>query len=1524
MNNVRRLAALLMTLIMVCSSCASVSAANVLFPSALTEIDDEAFSNSGLFQGLVEVPDGVTHIGSNAFAGSDVYALSLPIGLETLGDHNAQEMAYVCFNDPVLPSPLPSEFNVRYVFANSNTSVSSWASQIGATFVDRLELLKHEGFYYQVNYETNECKLLCAVDNSAVPENVTIPEKLGIMYSVTELSPNAFFGCNHVTSITLAGSPEEQDGCFDGAPNAIINRNADPEISLKFAKKVDFEPAWFCELTVVLGNTSYDASASENISCAAEFLNSSGTVVLTQENAVSLTIPQTYSKTECTVNLDNQLWARAYQAGARQLRIALRPEEGVPVNADYNAVTIDLPASHPYPIVLLEYNDIVKPSSDYIIKATCLNPEAMTQYQPVELCDSQGNQISVAYIGTYHPNCEFKQFIQFVDQGAPSYLVRYPGADSSATTYTHTITPDVSAFTGIEGIVSTGGESPKTITMIAGETLTLKCTYLGVMPNITCFSWNSSIITAQMDGDTVTLTAVGSGDTKLTVSDESTGFIIPVTVTAGGVLTGFTIDGVPVDTTTGFTLDVRETIELECTYTGILPEITYTFITDGYATAELNGDVISITGVSNGSTSICISDGTNTVRIPFTVNSGTITGIYNSDGNDASSGVTVNVRETCTLEYTYTDPMPIVTCTSWNESIATAQVDGSSITINGLNRGNTYISIYDGTTSVLLPVTVESGTVTGLLNPDGTDASLGITMNTGDTHTMEFTYTGVMPNVTLSFSNEGVATAQVDGTTITITAIGTGSTSMYISDGGIYSHGTSIKVVSGQITEYPLNRDLDVYIGETATLMFGYSGDPVITCYSFNENVATAERDGSFILVKGVGNGSTAIHISDESGKLFSISVDVPVNPDTPVKLTGLNNGNPVYVGVGQCNTSVQIVLNNPTQGILPDGLTVTSSDESIAKVLHIAPYSAYVLGVTAGTAQLTASDGVDSFTVDVHVTDDGMTPLPVLWIDTSNDGATLGIDPATGKQLSDLSAFTVKLCTSTPAFQFMMPFEIGLNWEFLAEDGSVIDTTYTPFYNNVMGSDNSILLKSGLGISGLYKKGVSKVRATLAPIYHSYVVEHPQRTITFDVPKIEEISGPFFTFEAPSPVAIGTEAVLKFECLNPEKLPFAYPVSLQREDGTVIKLGELTVETPYVTATVAQGENASEQFTFLTLFWDQDKGWYEVPYDTVLIEFMDFSAFQVYDTAVAVGTSTKLNMDWVATPIYSIEDESIATIKDGRVTGVSLGETTVSVQYGNAVRTAKVRVYDPAALQPAALSLELDRSVWPWVAEGTEKPWTVKVKANKPANELDPTAKVNVSVTFKDAQDNALETAKGILVPVKALDSMLNLRFDSSNETVGYAIADQAMFNRMAAAGAVKAVVRIESVSGCFTIDPQNRSVEIPMDSLSNYPDEPMISIINNNPYELKVGDPVSFTIKAGNTTVDKDYNLELRCERYNGTPYLSFPTTFNPAKDREKTFTVTIPASHAGYCYFLFYNLSEPETDQYMDQFSISISPN
>ena len=63
-----------------------------------------------------------------------------------------------------------------------------------------------DGITYRVISETDKTCAVSSVDNTAIPANLVIPEKVGGEYSVTSISRSAFYDCDNLVTISIPGS----------------------------------------------------------------------------------------------------------------------------------------------------------------------------------------------------------------------------------------------------------------------------------------------------------------------------------------------------------------------------------------------------------------------------------------------------------------------------------------------------------------------------------------------------------------------------------------------------------------------------------------------------------------------------------------------------------------------------------------------------------------------------------------------------------------------------------------------------------------------------------------------------------------------------------------------------------------------------------------------------------------------------------------------------------------------------------------------------------------------------------------------------------------------------------------------------------------------------------------------------------------------------------------------------------------------------------------------------------------------
>lgn len=166
--------------------------AEVELPGSLKTIDSYAFYQDVAFEGVVEIPQGVTAVGAYAFAYTDVYGLKVPAAVTSVGDHvlKGADAAYIELASYRTLSAGVLE-DVAFVFVNSGMSAS-----ISGKYINKNSVLAYDGLYY---LEKNDgFSALCPVDRSQLGSQVKIPQAIGGK-AVNDLSMLAMPGCEDVT-----------------------------------------------------------------------------------------------------------------------------------------------------------------------------------------------------------------------------------------------------------------------------------------------------------------------------------------------------------------------------------------------------------------------------------------------------------------------------------------------------------------------------------------------------------------------------------------------------------------------------------------------------------------------------------------------------------------------------------------------------------------------------------------------------------------------------------------------------------------------------------------------------------------------------------------------------------------------------------------------------------------------------------------------------------------------------------------------------------------------------------------------------------------------------------------------------------------------------------------------------------------------------------------------------------------------------------------------------------------------------
>ena len=193
------LTAVLLTVLM-----AGAASASVTLPGSLTAIEAEAFMGDRAMTGLVRIPAGVNTVREDTFTDTGVFAMELPATVRTVEAQRLSGLTYMRIESRSADLvSLPD--TLKYIASPKGGLVQYYANFHHVDFYPVDTLIADGGFYYVPN--DTGLTLLSAVDNSAVPASVTIPENVDGQW-VNAVSTYAFAGCPQVTGIALPVASE--------------------------------------------------------------------------------------------------------------------------------------------------------------------------------------------------------------------------------------------------------------------------------------------------------------------------------------------------------------------------------------------------------------------------------------------------------------------------------------------------------------------------------------------------------------------------------------------------------------------------------------------------------------------------------------------------------------------------------------------------------------------------------------------------------------------------------------------------------------------------------------------------------------------------------------------------------------------------------------------------------------------------------------------------------------------------------------------------------------------------------------------------------------------------------------------------------------------------------------------------------------------------------------------------------------------------------------------------------------------
>ena len=370
---------------------------------------------------------------------------------------------------------------------------------------------------------------------------------------------------------------------------------------------------------------------------------------------------------------------------------------------------------------------------------------------------------------------------------------------------------------------------------------------------------NEGIATADLSGNTLTITPKGEGQTSVTVKEANGNKTVTINIDVKTT----SIDANNKDVTL-YVGGSSQQVQITGTEMG---DLSITQPTETVATASLgDNNTLTITPVGAGSTSVTVTEGNGkqTVTINITVKQTTIDAtnkdvtLYVGGGNQE---VTITGEEQGTLSVSGPDT-----------GIATAELQDKTLTIKPVGEGSTSVTITEdnGNKSVTINIEVKATD----LKADNENVTVYVNGATPQVH-----ITGTNAGeLSIETPADGVhATAELADGIVTITGLAEGDTSVTIKEanGGktvtinIHVLETSIEATSTNVVAYVDGVKQVVTISGKNTDTFSIQKQP-------DSRYATADLQGNILTIKPVAVGSTNVIIAEANGgKTVDIAIEV-------------------------------------------------------------------------------------------------------------------------------------------------------------------------------------------------------------------------------------------------------------------------------------------------------------------------------------------------------------------------------------------------------------------------------------------------------------------------------------------------------------------------------------------------------------------------------------------------------------------------------------------------------------------------
>ncbi|WP_298150718.1 hypothetical protein [Flavobacterium sp.] len=434
---------------------------------------------------------------------------------------------------------------------------------------------------------------------------------------------------------------------------------------------------------------------------------------------------------------------------------------------------------------------------------------------------------------------------------------------SATVTVKDTVTGnvDIRITVGSAGIFTI--QAPSTVTINSGATTAYNIA--GGLPPYRVVSSNVGVLSASVQGNSLSLTGLSAGGAQVAVYDAK-GAYAPLAVT---VANGTTATALYTTAPASISLSVGGAIP---TYTigGGTGPYTITSSAPDTCVVSQTGPTFTVAGNAIGFCQLIVRDsaGANS-QVAVSVVSGTVVVPFYAT---APSSVTISAGSGAS--YTLAGGTAPYTATSSNTSVVTTTVAGSTVSVQGANPGNASVVLKDAVgATVSFNVSVpSSGSGSGVSLY--TTAPSQITVQTGAQST--FAVSGGVAPYVASTSNTKVANASMNGQILVVTGVGSGTAVVQVTD----STGSKVAIALTDID--PTNVSTQLFTTAPSTIVtqvgntYQYTvtgGASPYTVTSSNTAVATAQMSGSTLTVKPVGAGNATIYITDKLGAGISITL---------------------------------------------------------------------------------------------------------------------------------------------------------------------------------------------------------------------------------------------------------------------------------------------------------------------------------------------------------------------------------------------------------------------------------------------------------------------------------------------------------------------------------------------------------------------------------------------------------------------------------------------------------------------------